>query len=36
MLSVDHKLNSPQYGDFVVDDKFTFEVGGKTKKKRQA
>jgi len=35
MLSVDHKLNSPQYGDFVVDDKFTFEVGGKTKKKRQ-
>ena len=27
-----HQLKCPNAGDFVVDDKFTFEVGGKTKR----
>jgi hypothetical protein len=35
MLSVNHKINAPLQGDFLIDNKFTFEVGGKTKKKVQ-
>jgi hypothetical protein len=31
MLSHQHKLLYPKYGDFLVDEKFTFEIGGKDK-----
>jgi len=31
MLSVDHKLSYPKAGDFLVDDRFIFEIGGKDK-----
>jgi len=31
-LSLDHELCMPQKGDFLVDDTFLFEVGGKNKK----
>lgn len=34
-LSLDHKLNSLKKGDFIVDDKYTFEIGGKNKTKKQ-
>jgi len=34
-LSVDHILRLPKDGDFVVDEKYTFEVGGKNKSIRQ-
>ena len=30
-LKVKHRLNIPKQGDFIVDDKFVFEVGGKNK-----
>lgn len=30
-LKVKHRLNIPKKGDFIVDDKFIFEVGGKNK-----
>ena len=30
-LKVKHRLNIPKQGDFIVDDKFIFEVGGKNK-----
>lgn len=30
-----HKINYPQQGDFIVDSKFTFEIGGKNKKSFQ-
>lgn len=30
-LRVKHRLNIPKQGDFIVDDKFIFEVGGKNK-----
>lgn len=30
-LKIKHKLNIPKQGDFIVDDKFIFEVGGKNK-----
>jgi len=31
MLSLNHKLLYPKRGDFLVDEKYTFEVGGKNK-----
>ncbi len=31
MLTLKHKLLYPKQGDFLVDDKFTFEIGGKNK-----
>lgn len=34
-LSVNHKVSYPKKGDFLVDDKFTFEVGGKNKDAKQ-
>lgn len=34
-LSVKHKINLPQKGDFIVDNKYVFEIGGKTKTKKQ-
>ncbi|MDU5325191.1 hypothetical protein [Campylobacter ureolyticus] len=27
-LKQSHKVNIPKQGDFIVDDKFTFEIGG--------
>ncbi|SFP84741.1 ATP-binding protein [Hydrogenimonas thermophila] len=35
MLSVDHNLSYPQKGDFLVDDTYTFEIGGKDKSFKQ-
>lgn len=34
-LGVAHELRLPQYGDFLVDGKYTFEIGGRSKKKKQ-
>lgn len=34
-ISVDYKVTAPQYGDFFVQDLYTFEVGGKSKTKKQ-
>ena len=31
MLSLEHKLLYPKYGDFLVDENYTFEIGGKDK-----
>ncbi len=31
MLSTCHELKTPQHGDFLVDDRYLFEVGGKNK-----
>jgi hypothetical protein len=31
MLSTKHTLKAPQHGDFLVDDRYLFEVGGKNK-----
>ncbi len=31
MLTLDHKLNYPKKGDFMVDECYTFEIGGKEK-----
>ncbi|QCD51954.1 ATP-binding protein [Campylobacter sp. RM16192] len=30
-LKIKHRLNIPKQGDFIIDDKFIFEVGGKNK-----
>ena len=30
-LKVKHRLNIPKQGDFIIDDKFTFEIGGDKK-----
>ena len=35
MLRVNHQLSYPKKGDFLVDEKFTFEVGGKNKDFKQ-
>jgi predicted AAA+ superfamily ATPase len=35
MLSVNHTLTAPKKGDVLVDNKFTLEVGGSTKKRGQ-
>jgi len=34
-LSVKHKMLAAVSGDFLVDDKYTFEIGGKNKSKKQ-
>lgn len=34
-VSVKHKVSYPKQGDFLVNDTFTFEVGGKDKKNKQ-
>jgi len=34
-LSVNHKVTYPKTGDFMVDDKYLFEVGGKNKTQKQ-
>lgn len=34
-LSFDHSLNYPKNGDFIINDTFTFEVGGRGKTNRQ-
>lgn len=35
MLAPAHKLNEPEVGDLLVDEKLLFEIGGKNKKYRQ-
>lgn len=35
MLSYHHTLNYPKQGDFIVDEHYTFEIGGKTKDNKQ-
>jgi predicted AAA+ superfamily ATPase len=35
MLSYEHGLNYPKNGDFIVDESYTFEVGGRGKSKKQ-
>jgi len=35
MLSILHKVSMPQKGDFYVDNKYTFEIGGKNKSFKQ-
>jgi len=35
MLSYHHALNYPKQGDFIVDEHYIFEVGGKRKDNRQ-
>ena len=34
-LSVKHKIDLPQKGDFIVDGKYVFEIGGKNKTQKQ-
>jgi predicted AAA+ superfamily ATPase len=34
-LSVLHSINGSEKGDFLVDDKYTFEIGGKNKTRKQ-
>ncbi len=34
-LSYNHSLNYPKYGDFIINDTYTFEVGGRGKTNRQ-
>ena len=33
MLSYHHTLNYPKSGDFLVDEQYVFEIGGKSKTK---
>lgn len=35
MLAPGHKLNEPQVGDLLVDEKYLFEIGGKNKQYKQ-
>jgi predicted AAA+ superfamily ATPase len=35
LVSNVHNITSPESGDFVVDDTYTFEVGGRDKKNKQ-
>ena len=35
MLSAIHNVSSPQKGDFLIDNKYTFEIGGKNKSFKQ-
>ena len=35
MLMVNHKLSYPQKGDFLIDEVYTFEIGGKNKSFKQ-
>ena len=34
-VSVKHKISLPKTGDFIVDEKFVFEIGGKNKTRKQ-
>ena len=34
-LSVKHKVNLPKNGDFIIDDEYVFEIGGKSKTRKQ-
>ncbi len=34
-LSVNHKVEIPKSGDFIIDDKYIFEIGGKSKTRKQ-
>jgi len=34
-LRLFHRINFPKQGDFIVDDSYTFEIGGKNKSKYQ-
>jgi len=34
-IKKDHKLTHPKKGDFIIDNKFTFEIGGKNKISKQ-
>jgi len=34
-LCVKHKINLPKSGDFIVDEKYVFEIGGKNKTRKQ-
>jgi len=34
-LNIEHKLRLPKMGDFLVDEKYTFEIGGKNKTSKQ-
>jgi hypothetical protein len=34
-LSAQHKISYPKKADFFVDSKYTFEIGGKSKTKKQ-
>ena len=34
-LSLEHKINIPKKGDFIIDDIYTFEIGGKNKSYKQ-
>lgn len=35
MLSLDHKITVSRHGDFLVDNRYTFEIGGKNKSFKQ-
>lgn len=35
MLAPEHKINEPTVGDLLVDDKYLFEIGGKSKQYKQ-
>lgn len=35
ILSAMHNVSSPQQGDFIIDDEYTFEIGGKNKSFKQ-
>ena len=34
-LNYTHQINYPKHGDFIIDNKYTFEVGGKNKNTKQ-
>ncbi|MGN7783595.1 hypothetical protein ACTJIJ_03680 [Niabella sp. 22666] len=34
-LAVDHKISLPKQGDFMIDNQYIFEIGGKGKKNEQ-
>ncbi len=34
-LSIKHRIEIPKTGDFIVDDKYVFEIGGKSKTRKQ-
>ncbi|MDA3892807.1 MAG: AAA family ATPase, partial [Salinivirgaceae bacterium] len=34
-LTYDHKINLPKNGDFLVNDRYIFEIGGKNKTRQQ-
>jgi hypothetical protein len=35
MLTFKHKVHYPKKGDFLIDEKYTFEIGGKDKSFKQ-